>query len=159
MVCSVLHLSVAAVVVNNAEPLALSHTLLTLCFLQRNTAEWNAAVSVFMWLGLLEIVSVCRCTAAAVSPVTSCQADSRRSPAADPLEMIPSSQGSPVISPTKLVPAQLVDPKKHSQPEGGTAVATPASGVISASCCAFNASLELRIYFLMNIKMNKSISI
>lgn len=148
VVCSVLRLTVATVVLNNAEPLALSHTLLSPCFLQRNNAERNPALSVYTRLVLLEIVSVCRCAAAAVSPVAPCQADSLRRPAAaDPLEMIPSSQGSPIISPAKLVPAQLVDSKNHSDPEGN--VATPASGVKSASCWVLNVLLEL-IYFYKN---------
>lgn len=133
VVWSVRCLNVAAVVVNNAEPLVLSHTLLSQCFLQRNMAEWNTAVSVYMWLVLLKIVSVVRRAAAAVSAVASCQADSRRSPAAtDPLELILSSQGSPVIGPPTLVPVLLGDSKKHCPP--GNVVATSASAVISVSC-------------------------
>lgn len=110
----------------------------------RGTHLDKTAASVHTWLFLL-IFSVFRFAAAAVSPVASGQADGRRSPA-DRLEMIPSSQGSPVISPPKLVPAQLVDSQKQSQPEGNVAVATPASGVKRATCWVLNVSLELRIY-------------
>lgn len=76
-----------------------------------------------------------RCADAAVSPVASCQADGRRSPAAaaDPLDIIPSSQGSPVTSPPKPLPAWFGDSKNHSEPQGNVALATPASEVKSAS--------------------------
>lgn len=112
----------------------------------RGTRLNETAVSVYMWL------SVCRCAAAAVSLVAPCQAA-----AADPLEMVASSQGSPVISPPSLVPAHLVDSKKHREPEGNIAVSTPASGVRRTSCWVFNVSLELRIYFYKKLNEWKRI--
>lgn len=86
---------------------------------------------------------VFRCADAAFLPAA--QADSSRSPAApDLLEIIRSSQGSPIINSPKLASAQPVDPKKPGDPDGNCTTATPASMVTSTSFLSiyFDAGIE-----------------
>lgn len=63
---SVLGLNAAAVVVNNAEPLVLSHTLLSPWFLQRDTAEWNSRFSLHV-IVCVQVRSCCSFTFGSLS--------------------------------------------------------------------------------------------
>lgn len=78
---------------------------------------------------------VSRCAAAAVLPVASCEADSWRPQGApDVMELIPSSQGSPIINPPDLMLrlSQTNDHQGLCEPDEAWAGAslTPASSTV-----------------------------
>lgn len=94
-----------------------------------------------------------RCADAAVLLVGSCEADSgepRCTPAV--MDLVASSQGSPIISPPPLMLPLLQIDEPNGLGELGEACAslttTPASSTVTrASCCFFNLYWELSVAF------------
>lgn len=93
------------------------------------------------------IACVSRRADAAVLPVASCEGDGRRPPGApDVMELILSSQGSPIVNPPHLLLPQT------DEPDEGRASATPASSTVrrASSSVVFNVYWEPSYGFIVD---------